>query len=166
MAILETILSELEFEGANTVRVLERVPLEKREWRPHAKSMTLGELGTHLANIPLRASRLLEEGSFDLTAARPQPVPPGDLVEAFRENLDHLRAFLKGKDDEWTRASFSFRRGEQEVRSFPNLVFIRNVLMNHSIHHRGQLTVYLRILDVPLPAIYGTSADEPSGPQS
>ena len=162
MSITTAILAELDVESASTIKVLERVPREHFEWRPHAKSMALGQLAWHIATIPRTISRLLDAGEFDLAGARPAGSPPADadVVGEYKRNLETIRAQVGGFDDAAVRQTFTLRRGERLLQTIPKVAVLRNIFMNHSIHHRGQLTVYLRMLDVPLPAIYGTSADE------
>lgn len=156
------IVGELQSEGASTVRMLERVPGDKLQWAPHEKSMTLGRLAWHLARIPARAVKFIAEGEFDLTGARPDPPPENvnDIVAEYRRNLDAVKAAVGALDDEAMQRPFRFMKNGELLREMPMRNFLRNVLLNHSYHHRGQLSVYLRLLDVPLPAIYGTSADE------
>jgi uncharacterized damage-inducible protein DinB len=161
MSIAESFIAEMEREGKSTVRILERVPQEKLDWRPHPKSMTLGELAWHIATLPASAARGLREGTRDIGGARPGPRQGADFVAEFQRNVAALKSALAAISDEvLLRERFSFVRGEDVVTSFPKMAFIRTVLLNHSVHHRGQLTVYLRLLDVPVPAMYGTSADE------
>ncbi len=161
MRMIDGIAAELEIEGASTLRVLERVPMDQAGWRPHEKSMTLGQLAWHIALIPSRIVELVDRGSFILENARPAPdVREGSPSEAFGAKLEEIVTFLRQTPDEWAQEPFTFLRGEEVVRSIPRIAAIRSIMMNHSYHHRGQLTVYLRMLDVPLPAVYGTSADE------
>lgn len=161
MTLAGSLVAELDREGKSTVRILERVPQDKLDWKPHPKSMSLGQLAWHIASLPASAVKGLREGKRDVAGSRPGPPGDGDVVAAFRRNLEELKAALGAMADEvLLNERFSFVRGEELVTSFPKLAFIRTVLINHSIHHRGQLTVYLRLLDVPVPAMYGTSADE------
>jgi hypothetical protein len=142
MPLANALNAELELEGKSTVRMLERIPADKLEWRPHPKSLTLGRLAWHLVSIPSIAVRLVGEGKFDIT------------------NLLAIQSTLAGMDDDALKAPFTISRNGDVLNETRKIVFIRSVMMNHSYHHRGQLSVYLRLLDVPLPAIYGTSADE------
>jgi len=160
--IADIILGEMHREGISTVRMLERVPPDQLDWRPHSKSMSIGELAFHIASIPSRAAAMLRAGDFDLTKARPNVTVQNDAspVEVYRRNLDELRAVVDALDDEAIKERFTLRRGDQVLMDIPKWGMIRTIAMNHSYHHRGQLSVYLRMLDVPLPAIYGTSADE------
>jgi uncharacterized damage-inducible protein DinB len=162
MSIARMLVGELQFEGNSTVRMLERVPGDKLQWAPHEKSMTLGRLAWHLARIPARAVKFLSEGEFDLGGARPDPPPEtvDDIVAEFKRNLDAAKAAVGGMDDEAMQQPFRLLKNGELLREMPNVIFLRNVLLNHSVHHRGQLSVYLRLLDIPVPATYGTSADE------
>jgi len=161
MRLVESLIAELDREAKSTERILERVPQGKLEWQPHPKSMSLGQLAWHIASLPANAVRGLEEGKREVSAARPDPREGSDFVGTFRKNLGDLKAVLSSMPDEVLLTErFAFVRNGEPVASFPKLGLIRTVLMNHSIHHRGQLTVYLRLLDVPVPAMYGTSADE------
>lgn len=161
MALARALVAELEQEGKSTVRMLERVPLDKLDWAPHAKSMTLGRLAWHVTSIPAIAVRLVNLGRFDMAQARPPQMPdaPG-FVTAFQSNLAEVSAQIGAMDDDALRAPFVLERNGAVIMETRKGVIIRTILMNHSYHHRGQLSVYLRLLDVPVPAIYGTSADE------
>jgi uncharacterized damage-inducible protein DinB len=161
MTIAESLIGELERESKSTVRILERVPREKLDWRPHPKSMSLGELAWHIAVLPASAVKGLKEGKRDVSLSRPGPQGEGDFVAAFQRNHAEMKSVLAATPDEvLLKERFAFVRGEEVIFSFPKVGLIRTVLMNHSIHHRGQLTVYLRLLDVSVPAMYGTTADE------
>ena len=162
MPIINAILGELDHEAKATVRILERVPTEHLSWTPHPKSSTLLKLAWHIATIPALIQKFLRQGTFDVTQGRPAPPPDNAaaIVDEFRRNFDDTRAYLATLSDEELRETFTMMRGEQVVMSIPKIAVIRSILMNHTYHHRGQLTVYLRLLDVPVPATYGTSADE------
>lgn len=160
MNLITPLLAEAELEGRSTLRVLERVPADKLDWRPHAKSMSLGQLASHLANIPRTVIRLLEAGEFDLSNARPAPQSSGTAAADFEQNLADMRSYMQKLDDATLLQKFTLRKGDQVIQQFPKIGVLRNIFLNHSIHHRGQLSVYLRLLDVPVPAVYGTSADE------
>jgi uncharacterized damage-inducible protein DinB len=163
MAIADAIIRELEFEAKSTARMLERVPKDKLEWRPHEKSMTLGRLAWHVASIPSIAVRVLNAGAFDLGGARP-PQPTldenTDFVAELQRNVTSAVEVLRNFSDDDMRAEFPMRRNGELLQNIARVAFIRSVLMNHAYHHRGQMSVYLRLLDVPVPAMYGTSADE------
>ena len=163
MPIINAILPELDHESKATVRMLERVPTEHLSWKPHAKSTALGQLAWHIATVPARIQKFLRLGTFDVTQGGPSPAPPNDaaaIVDEFRRNFDDTRAYLATLSDDDLHETFTMLRGEQVLMSIPKLAAIRSILMNHTYHHRGQLSVYLRLLDVPVPATYGTSADE------
>ncbi len=161
MGLAQSLIAELEREAKSTQRMLQRVPQDKLDWQPHPKSMTLGQLAWHIASLPANAVRGLREGKREVSGARPSPREGSDFVGTFRRNLDDLKAALSATPDEvLLKERFSFVLNGEPVTSFPKLALIRTVMMNHSIHHRGQLSVYLRLLDVPVPATYGTSADE------
>lgn len=159
MRIADPILGELDFEARSTRRILERVPADKLSWSPHEKSMTLGALAWHLATIPKRVQQLLAAGTFDLSSARP-PAASDDFIGEFDRNVAAVREAINALDNDAIRAPFTITKNGEPVTTIPAVSFIRSVLLNHSYHHRGQLTVYLRLLDVPVPAMYGTSADE------
>ena len=161
--IAEHLISEIEREAKSTERILGVVPADKLDWKPHTKSMSLGDLAWHIAILPKNAILGLEVGERDVATARPTPRPAntGDIVAGFKQNIVDLRAVLSAFDDQrLLTEKFAFKNSGEVVTAFPKAAFIRTVMMNHSIHHRGQLTVYLRLLDVPVPAMYGRSADE------
>jgi uncharacterized damage-inducible protein DinB len=162
MPIIEPMLNEMEWESRATIKVLERVPADRFDWTPHPKSMSLGHLAWHVAGIPKRVEELLRAGTFDVGQARPAvtATTTEGLVDAYRTNLANAKAYISGLDDAALRERFVMTRGEKTLMDMPKVSLIRTVLMNHGYHHRGQLAVYLRLLDVPVPAIYGTSADE------
>lgn len=159
--LAESLIAEIEREGKATQRVLERVPADKSDWRPHAKSRSLGELAWHVARIPAMVNVILREGKIDVDQARPPQQAGTDFAGEFRKSLAVCKEVLAATSDKvLLEERFAFVKGGQEVIGFPKLAAIRNVMMNHSIHHRGQLTVYLRLLDIPVPAVYGRSADD------
>ena len=155
-------IGELERESASTERLLERVPTDKPEWRPHPRSTSLSALAWHIANIPRRISAVIAAGSFDILQARPgAPAEHHDYVAELKASVEEAKRIIGGLDDASMMAkSFRFKRGEETIRELPVLAAIRSIMLNHTYHHRGQLTVYLRLLDVPVPAMYGTTADE------
>jgi uncharacterized damage-inducible protein DinB len=159
MRIADPILGELDHEARSTRRMLERVPADKLAWTPHEKSMPLGKLAWHLATIPKRVTELLAQGTFDLSTARP-PQAQDDFLGEFDRNVAAVRAAIGALDDESIRAPFTITRDGKELMTIAKVSMIRSILLNHSYHHRGQLSVYLRLLDVPVPAMYGSSADE------
>ncbi|HLJ88464.1 MAG TPA: DinB family protein [Candidatus Angelobacter sp.] len=162
-SITEPLLSEFRQEAATTRRVLERVPEKSFAWKPHAKAMTLGQLASHIATVPAGVAMVLQNDTFDVNQGNFVPPQPKDLQEvltAFEQSIRGAEEFLEKLPDDRARAPWRLVRGEQELMTVPRATAIRNIMMNHWYHHRGQLSVYLRFLDVPLPSIYGPSADE------
>ncbi|HQR46778.1 MAG TPA: DinB family protein [Thermoanaerobaculia bacterium] len=162
MRLIDPLLMEFDREASTTRKLLERCPDSKLGWQPHPKSMTLGKLATHLATIPsMVASSVLKDG-LDLATVAPTP-PLGTTAEilgAFDAACGGAKAAMAQLDDARALASWTLSRDGVTLLSMPRIAFLRTILLNHSIHHRGQLSVYLRLLDVPVPAIYGRSADE------
>lgn len=162
MATRDTLLAEYDHEMGTTRRLLERVPDDRLAWQPHDKSMTLGGLATHLGNIPNWGGLILNSDAFDLAGA-PPPVlartSRAEILQFFDASTAATRAAMDKTDAEYL-APWVLRRGGQEMFSMPRVAAFRTFVINHIIHHRGQLSVYLRLNDVPVPAIYGPSADE------
>jgi len=158
-------LGDLDHELGRTRRTLERVPDEHLGWQPHEKSWPLGTLAAHIANLPRWSGRILERDEFDLaTIAPPDPSQrPGsrdDLLRGFDAAVADLRAGLDAADDHALSARWTLRQGERVVMTIPRAAAIRTICISHMIHHRGQLTVYLRQVGAAVPALYGPSADE------
>jgi uncharacterized damage-inducible protein DinB len=159
----QALLAELEAESAATRRLLERVPADRLTWKPHEKSMTLGQLAQHVAGIPGRLCELARQDGMDASQANfapPQPESAESLLATFDESLAAAHEYMSGLDEAAATAVWRMRAGEREIFALPRLAFLRTLVFNHLYHHRGQLTVYLRLLDVPVPATYGRSADE------
>ena len=160
---IEPIIAELQHEAATTRKLLERVPPESLAWRPHEKSMTLGRLAAHVANLHALFCYIIDLDGFDTNDMRAQS-PPDDvdaILAAFDANLANALAALQTAPSlEKLMTSWRYTNGEQLLFAMPRLAVLRFVAMNHIIHHRGQLAVYLRLLDVPLPPIYGPTADD------
>jgi uncharacterized damage-inducible protein DinB len=159
----QAMLAELERESASTRRLLERVPADQLEWRPHPKSMTLGQLSLHLATIPRSFVRLgkldgLDAAAVDFTPASPQGAE--QLLPFLEASLAEAREFWGSLDDDALAAPWRMTAGEREVFTLPRMELLRTLVLNHIYHHRGQLGLYLRLLDIPVPAVYGRSADE------
>ncbi|HYW70489.1 MAG TPA: DinB family protein [Pyrinomonadaceae bacterium] len=166
MAINQMMLPEFDLEMANTRKTLERVPDDKFEWKPHDKSMTLGGLATHLSNIPSWTKNTFEADELDI-APEGQEAPhveqansTADLLQAFDQNVAAARAALESASDESFFGKWSLLAGGKTIFTLPRAAVMRGFVMNHMIHHRAQLGVYLRLLDIPVPSIYGPSADE------
>ena len=163
MTLTESLIAELEREGKSTVRILQRVPMDRIDWKPHAKSMSLGQLAWHIATLPRSGVMGLREKKREVTGGGVRPGPAGhdDLTATFQQGLEALKTELLATSDQTLMTErFSFVRNGEPIVSFPLLGMIRTVIINHSIHHRGQLTVYLRLLEESVPAMYGTTADE------
>jgi uncharacterized damage-inducible protein DinB len=161
--ITQPYISELEQEAKTTRRVLERVPADKLDWQPHPKSMKLGQLALHVANLPGAFSRMGRLDSFDASQARfspPMPQSVDELVPTLETGVADARTFLSELDEETAMAPWRFMNGERELMNLPRLGLVRTLMFNHMYHHRGQLVVYLRLLDVPVPSVYGPTADE------
>jgi uncharacterized damage-inducible protein DinB len=165
MALVDALLPEFDHEIAATRRLLDRLPADRLAWQPHAKSMTLGALAEHLGQLGVWGQLTLTQSAVDLeTTARPPGYQPmtvkADILAHFDTQMAAARAALAGRTDAELMAPWTLRRGDREFFTMPKASCWRTFVMNHLIHHRGQLTVYLRELDVPLPSIYGPSADE------
>ncbi|GAA3971193.1 DinB family protein [Hymenobacter antarcticus] len=157
---------EAQRELALTRRLLERVPTDKFDWQPHPKSMKLGTLASHMANLVSFLQISLQGTETDM-ATVPMPPSPTHIDEVLRRfdiNGENLRRALADVDDATFWEMWSMRRGEQTIMAMPRIMVARVMVLNHLIHHRGQLSVYLRLLDIPVPAIYGGSADEAPQP--
>jgi uncharacterized damage-inducible protein DinB len=165
VSIKDALLPEFDHEMAVTRRLLERVPEADLAWKPHDRSMSLGGLATHLSHIPHWTDAITQQTEVDM-ASIPQdrtPKVPADragLLEMFDRNVAAARARLAAMSDGEYLAMWTFKKAGQIVFSMPRIAALRGFLMNHSVHHRGQLSVYLRLRNVPLPAMYGPSADE------
>jgi uncharacterized damage-inducible protein DinB len=161
MSIAQSLLQELEREAATTRRVLERVPTGQLNWKPHIKSMSLGQLALHVATTPGGVARLVETTPCEMpTFGAPEPKSTDDVMAAFEASLADATRILSSFDDARMLETWQLMRDGQPLMSVPRVGVIRSILLNHWYHHRGQLSVYLRELNVPLPSIYGPSADE------
>ena len=164
MAIKDTFIAELKHEAALTKKMLERVPMDKADWKPHEKSMTLGKLAVHIATIPHWVSDIFHIDEFDFTKHyKPQDTisTQDELMKIFQERLDTAIADLEKMNDDDFKKMWVVKGGEKVYYNLPKVVAIRGWAFSHLFHHRGQLSVYLRLLDVPIPGMYGPSADEP-----
>ena len=161
MRISEGLLQELEPEAQTTRRVLERVPQEHLEWRPHPKAMTLGQLARHVATIPGGVAAAAVPPTMEVPSF-PQPsiTHVRELLPLLDESVAKAREVLSPMSDTDMQATWRLMNGEQTVLALPRVAFLRSIMLNHWYHHRGQLSVYLRQLGVALPSIYGPSADE------
>lgn len=166
MTLKDSLLPEFDHEMATTRRILERVPERDFEWRPHDRSMSLGELAGHIAHLPSWCSATLETTRLDVdtvaaTFARlAQPESLIALLRDFTSRAAAARVLLVSRTDAELLVPWTLTRGDQELFTMPRFSAIRSFVLNHLIHHRGQLTVYLRLKNVPVPPIYGPTADE------
>ncbi len=161
--MLNSMLNELRQEAVTTRRVLERVPEDKLAWRPHPKSMTLGQLALHVASIPSGITSLAQVDAFDASQANfepPEAATTQEILAALETGIKNAEDYLSGLDDQTATGNWRLTFKGNEVFTVPRSEMLRSVMLNHWYHHRGQLSVYLRLLDVPVPVIYGRSADE------
>ncbi len=162
MVSIDDLLRELEQEAQTTRRVLERVPDSQLAWRPHAKARTLGELAMHVAIIPGALAELIAGQSPRQVPQFTDPVPSSasDLLPALDQSIAKAKKVLSKMDDAALNEVWRLMNGDRELFAIPRAALLRSIMLNHWYHHRGQLSVYLRELDVPIPSIYGPSADE------
>lgn len=169
MTIADSLLPEFDHEMATTRRLLERVPEDRFAWQPHGKSMTLGRLASHLSEIPEWGYEACTADEIDVAPEGKEPPKPhvhtarGTLLAAFDTNVAKAREAIAGTDDANMMRGWSLKGGGQTYFTMPKIAVLRAWVLNHNVHHRGQLSVYLRLLDVPVPSIYGPSADERGG---
>ncbi len=162
MAEIDSILAELDRESQATRRVLERIPEDKLAWKPHPKSKSIGELGWHVAAIPGRIAMVVQSDDADAATFPQAPMPEtaAGIVEGYGQSLARAKELLGRLDDDALGRTTTLRRGDRKIFSGPKRELLRAVMLNHGYHHRGQLSVYLRLLDVPVPSVYGPTADE------
>jgi uncharacterized damage-inducible protein DinB len=165
MPISAALLPEFEHEMANTRKTIERIPDDKFDWQPHARSTKLGALGTHLAGLAGFAKRALETESLDVmpggvSIRQPTCSTRAEILELFDKNVAEGKAAIAAATDEQWMVTWTLSANGRVMFQLPRVTVVRASVLNHSIHHRGQLSVYLRLLDIPVPALYGPSADE------
>lgn len=166
MPLNAALLPEFDHEMANTRKCLERIPEDRLDWRAHEKSWTLRELTTHLANLPKWTVMTLEAPSFDLEPVGGEPIREtpidsvADALSMFDENVAAARQAIAAADDSCLMADWALLKTGEPIFSMPRIAVLRGFILNHMIHHRGQLGVYLRLNDVAVPSLYGPSADE------
>ena len=161
MRLVDPIIAELEQEAESTRRVLERIPEARLSWRPHPKSMSLGQLALHIATTPGGVAQIagldtMEKPQFD----RPEPKSKREVLEALAQSLASAMEFLRGLDDTRATQTWTMTFDGKPVFSLPRIGLVRTVMLNHWYHHRGEMQVYLRLLDVAVPSVYGPTADE------
>ena len=161
MPLIDGLLQELDQEAVTTRRVLERVPDAKLTWKPHPKARTLGDLALHVAMTPGAVAEFVVDSPVQAPDfVDPSPASAAELVPALDDSIARAKRILGKMDDATLLATWRMMRGNQEVLALPRIAMLRSIMLNHWYHHRGQLSVYLRELDVPIPSIYGPSADE------
>lgn len=166
MAIKDSILPEYDHEMATTRKVLERVPEDKKDWQPHAKSMSLGRLSQHLATLPGWVMATMKQTELHMNPPGGPPYSPPEFeskaaaLALFDQNVREGREAIVAAEDAEFMVPWTFKSGGHTVFTLPRVAVLRSFVTNHIIHHRGQLSVYLRLNDVPVPSIYGPSADE------
>ena len=164
MTLKETVLSEFDDEVALTRRLLARLPDAEFSWKPHERSMSLGGLATHLAQIPHWGTSILQHDGYDLDGGGAAPAveqhSSAEVLETFDRHSAEVRRTLTERTDAELTAPWALKNEGHLVMSMPRVSALRRFLLNHLVHHRGQLTVYLRLQNVPLPPLYGPSADE------
>jgi uncharacterized damage-inducible protein DinB len=161
--MMEPMLGELQQEAATTKRVLERVPGDKLAWKPHPKSMSLGQLAMHVATIPGGITKMAQVDAYEINPAnfnQPGPKDMAEVLAALDAGVKEAEVYLGGISDSDAMGSWRLTANGKEVMTMPRAAMLRMIMFSHWFHHRGQLSVYLRLLDVPVPTIYGPSADE------
>ncbi len=162
MALNQALIAEMKHEAASTRKMLERVPTDKFDWAPHEKSMKLGKLATHVSNLPTWTGFTLNADELDLAGGVKQFT--GTSTEALLKNHDdniaEAIAVLENTSDEELMKPWTLKSGSHVIFTLPKIQIMRSVVFNHTYHHRGQLSVYLRSLDIPVPGMYGPSADD------
>jgi uncharacterized damage-inducible protein DinB len=161
MSVTEALIQELAQEARTTRRVLERVPADQLGWKPHDKSMSLGQLALHIATVPGNVCEIATVSPFPMPQfTQPSASSAEELVPALEESVAKAQQILRTKGDAWLSETWRVMDGDREVMALPVGAVLRSIMLNHWYHHRGQLSVYLRQLGVPVPSIYGPSADE------
>jgi uncharacterized damage-inducible protein DinB len=161
MKLAESILMELDQEAQTTKRVLDRIPDDKLAWRPHPKSFSLGQLALHIASVPGGVTTIAMQDTSEVpNFTQPEAKSRQEILDTFSKSLESAKGNLNKMNDARMAATWTLTRSGKVVMSAPRAAFLRSVLLNHVYHHRGQLSVYLRMLDVPVPSIYGPSADD------
>jgi uncharacterized damage-inducible protein DinB len=162
MSINETLLPEFDQEMASTRKILDSVPEDKFAWKPHAKSMSLDRLASHLAEMPTWGVMIINQDKLDMTPGTKPFIAAtkAELLESLDKNVAAARAAIAGASDEHFGKIWTFSYAGHTIFAMPRIAALRSMVMSHIIHHRGQLGVYLRLNDVPVPGMYGPSADE------
>ena len=166
MPIAQSLLAEFEAQASVTRKFLERLPNNKLTWKPHPRSMTAGQLAYHLAFVPGGVVRAAQKDQITPPDFQfPQPATLQEILDTFDQSIATVREVLPGIDDTAMNATWRIVAGDQEIAAMPRAAFLRNIMLNHWYQHRGQFSVYLRQLEVPVPSSWGPSADERSALQ-
>ena len=162
MKMIDGLLEELEQEAATTSRVLARIPQAHLSWRPHPKSMSLGQLALHVATVPGNVAELAAKDTIPNPPnfTQPEAATAAELVPSLAASVSKAKQVLGGFDDARMGAMWSLQRDGKEILAMPRAAVVRTIMLNHWYHHRGQLLVYLRLLNQSVPSVYGPTADE------
>jgi len=161
MSIVEALIQELQQEAQTTRRVLERVPEQSLAWKPHDKSMSLGQLALHIATLPGNVAEMVQHSPMSLPQfVQPSATSAAQLIPALEQSVAKACDILRTMDEAALGTVWRVVDGDREVMALPVGAVLRAIMLNHWYHHRGQLSVYLRQVSVPVPSIYGPSADE------
>ncbi len=162
MRMVDPFLMELDQETARTKRVLERVPNDKLPWKPHPRSMSIGQLALHVATTPGQVAELLSQSEFEVPEFGnfPEAKIAAELLPTLDQSVTRAKEVLNGLDDQTAMSTWKLTMNGKEMFAVPRIGVVRTIMLNHWYHHRGQLSVYLRLLNIPVPSIYGPSADE------
>ena len=163
MSIAQKLLAELNYEASNTKKVLERLPDEHFDWKPHVKSYSLGQLAAHIANLPSWITIALSTDEFDLATGgfpRADDKNFNDVMSRFESKIKAAGEALETASDERLTAKWILKKGGVKMLELPRVGVIRSMVLNHTIHHRGEMIVYMRLLNLKVPGLYGPSADE------
>ena len=162
MPIVDPFIAELDREAGITRRVLERVPADKLKWQPHPKSMSIGQLALHIAVLPGHLAEVFSLESWERPelGERSEPASKDEILSSFEAAQEKAKKILGSWDDSTAQTSWSLTKDGEALLSASRIDMVRSIMMNHAYHHRGQLAVYLRMLNIPVPSIYGPSADE------
>jgi uncharacterized damage-inducible protein DinB len=161
MRLADTLLMELDQEASTTKRVLERIPEDKLTWKPHPKAFSLGQLALHIASVPGSVTAAAVPDSMEAPGfSQAEAKSRQEVLDTFSKSMESAKDALKKMDDARLNSMWKLTKNGKVLMEVPRIAFLRSILMNHNYHHRGQLSVYLRILDIPVPSIYGPSADE------
>jgi uncharacterized damage-inducible protein DinB len=162
MKMIDGMLAELEQEAETTRRVLERIPQAHLSWKPHPKSMSLGQLALHVATVPGMVAELAALDTIPEPPAfiQPEAATTSELLPSLTDSVARAKQLLGGFEDSKMRETWHLQSGGKDILTMPRAAVVRAIMLNHWYHHRGQLLVYLRLLDLPVPSVYGPTADE------